>query len=265
MNDRSMGHMTKERAICARRSRTRHRLGMHAVLIALCAASLVACANVKSSQPSTENDPFEPFNRKMFAFNDGLDQHIMLPAAIFYRDKVPVRLRKSIHNVLANLDMPITIGNDLLQLDWKRAAQASARFGLNSTFGLGGLMDLATSEHIPNETADMGQTLGIYGLGEGPYLVLPLYGPTTPRDFTGNIGDHYLDPITYIRLRDKTYWNVGRGALNLLDEREANIDQLKSVRESSVDYYATIRSLYRQDRRAKIRKGKPDLNDLESY
>jgi phospholipid-binding lipoprotein MlaA len=235
------------------------------LVAALAMLSVSACASLHKFNSAPEHDPFESFNRKMFAFNDSLDQHVFLPVATFYRDNVPARARKGMHNFLANLDMPITIGNDLLQFDLVRASEATARFGLNSTLGIGGLMDLATEAKIPNDTADFGQTLGIYGLGAGPYLVLPFYGPTTPRDFTGDIGDHYLDPITYSHLRDKNYWQVGRAMLGLIDERERNIDNLKSVRESSVDYYATIRSLYRQDRDAKVHKGKPDLDDLENH
>lgn len=232
------------------------------ILALLIGAAVAGCASTRNLSFGGENDPLEPMNRQIFGINQALDEHVMLPIATFYHNRTPQLVRTGLHNFLTNLDMPVTIANDLLQAKPLRFAQAVGRFGLNSTVGIAGLIDVASRQGIPNETADFGQTLGIYGVPEGPYLVLPLLGPNPPRDILGDIGDHQFDAMTYIRMRDKVYWRTGRQVLELLDERERNIDSLKRIQRTSVDYYATVRSLYRQDRNAKINGGQPVLEDL---
>ncbi len=211
-----------------------------------------------------ENDPFEKFNRKMFAFNQSLDKHIMRPVAIVYRDTLPDPFKDGIHNFLANLDMPVTVANDVLQARPKRFIQAVGRVGVNSTLGIGGFVDVATKFGIPNETADFGQTLGIYGAGEGPYLVLPFVGPKPPRDLVGGIVDQFLDPFYYVSLREKSLWMGGRTALGLVDDRYQQLQTVDKIEESSIDFYASVRNLYRQDRNAKI-NGRDALENLPDF
>lgn len=233
------------------------------VLVVLIAGLAAGCAS--SGQPSAgsdQNDPYESFNRKVFAFNQKVDEAVALPVARAYRYVVPEPARKGIHNALANLNEPVTLANDLLQGQPVWAAQTLGRIVVNSTFGLGGLVDLASPMGIPPDTEDFGETLAAYGAGEGPYLVLPLLGPSNPRDLAGDIVDIGFDPLTYIGMREKTLWMAGKQVLGIVDKRAENIETIEEVERSSVDLYATLRSLYRQHREAEIRHGKPDLQNL---
>lgn len=211
-----------------------------------------------------ENDPFEKFNRRVFAFDLSLDKHIMRPIAIFYRDTLPDPFKDGIHHFLVNLDMPVTIANDLLQARPKRFIQAVGRVGVNSVLGIGGFVDVATKFGIPNETADFGQTLGIYGAGEGPYLVIPFVGPKPPRDLAGDIVDLFFDPFNYINFREKGSWMGARAALGLIDDRTQQLGTVDKIQESSIDFYASVRNLYRQDRNAKI-NGRDALENLPDF
>ena len=215
-----------------------------------------------ATTPGPENDPYESFNRKMFDINDALDRNVALPVAKAYEHVVPEPARDGVHNVLANLDSPVTLANDLLQGEIKLAFQTVGRAVVNSSIGLGGLIDVATPMGIPFHEKDFGETLGVYGVGEGPYLFLPFFGPSNPRDLTGRVVDIGFDPLTYAGMREKGWWMGSRQLLSLLDERSRNIDTMDELRRSSVDLYATLRSLYRQHRNAEIHGGKPDLQNL---
>ena len=136
---------------------------------------------------------------------------------------------------------------------------------MNSTLGVGGLFDVATGMGISGHKQDFGLTLGKYDVAEGPYLVLPFVGPAPPRDLAGRVVDMFLDPLTYISFRDKFYWSLGRSIASVVDERAQNADALESIERSSIDYYATVRSLYRQYRNSQIHDGKPDIEDLPEY
>lgn len=209
-----------------------------------------------------ENDPYESFNRKMFAINDALDRHVAEPAARAYTDVLPQPARDGIHNVLANLDEPATLANDILEGDAPHTAQTLGRIVFNSTIGLGGLVDIATPMGLPEHQRDFGETLATYGTAEGPYLVVPLVGPSNPRDLVGGLVDIAFDPLTYIGMREKSLWTSGRQTLEVVDTRAQNLNVMDELRRSSVDLYATLRSLYRQHRQAEIRGGKPDLENL---
>jgi phospholipid-binding lipoprotein MlaA len=211
------------------------------------------------------NDPYESTNRAIFAFNKRVDDNIALPIARFYRDAVPEPLRIGIHNFLVNLRLPVTFGNDLLQGNVSRGAQTLGRFAVNSVIGIGGLVDVATQLDVPNHTEDFGQTLGSYGAGEGYYIVLPILGPAPPRDLLGRIVDTFMDPFTFIDFRSKTDWMVGRGTVEVLDLRERNIETIEDIQQTSIDYYATVRSLYRQSRDAEIRNNTETPEDLPDF
>jgi len=212
-----------------------------------------------------ENDPYESTNRAIFDFNRRLDDNVALPIARFYHDAVPEPARTGIHNFLVNLDLPVTFGNDLLQGNVTRGGQTFARFVTNSTLGLGGLIDMSARFHIPEHTEDFGQTLGTYGAEEGYYIVLPVLGPAPPRDLLGRIVDVLMDPFTFVGLRSKTAWMTGRGTVEVLDLRERNIDTIDQIQRTSIDYYATVRNLYRQSRDAEIRNNTQMPQDLPDF
>lgn len=223
---------------------------------------LVAGCATKNADSLAQNDPYEPTNRKMFAANQSLDKHFALPVAKFYNHAVPEPARDGIHNFIYNLNLPVTLANDVLQGEAVRAAQTFGRLAINSTLGIGGVFDVASTMGIPNHTEDFGQTLGVYGSGEGPYLVVPLLGPAPPRDLAGDVADNFIDPLTYARFSGYYTWMAVRAGVSLVDLRARNIDTVEQIERSSVDYYATQRSLYRQYRNSEIRNGKPDTSDL---
>ena len=211
------------------------------------------------------NDPFEPANRVVFALNRGLDRGLIKPVAQAYAAVIPEPVRDGIHNVLSNFFLPITFANDLLQGDFNRGGETFGRFAVNSTIGVGGLLDVANRWGIPPHTEDFGQTLAVWGVGDGPYLMLPLLGPSGVRDATGDLADIFLHPFTYVGLREKDWWSVGIGAADGIDLRSRNIDLLDQIDRDSLDPYASLRSIYRQSRDEAIRNGKPEFNNLPNF
>ncbi len=201
-----------------------------------------------------DNDPLEVPNRMFFAFNEALDFMIIRPITVTYNFIVPRGVRNTVTNFLRNLRSPVVLANDLLQGDFDRAGTTAARFFINSTLGILGLFDFATDEGYVYHNEDFGQTLGTYGVGEGFYLVLPILGPSSARDGTGLIVDIFLDPLTYILPFE---YGLARAGATGLDASSRNIDTLDELREDSVDFYARIRSLYRQNRENEINNGEP--------
>lgn len=230
----------------------------------LSAALLLGLAGCATPPPATDrealqefranNDPLEPFNRAMFQVNDAIDMVALRPAAVVYRTVVPPPLRTGIRNALANLRAPTVLANDILQAQPERAFRTAARFAINSTLGLGGLIDVAEWQFgIPGHREDFGQTLAVWGLGEGPYLFLPVIGPSNPRDLVGLTVDAVASPWNWIgqgEVVEALRW--ARFGLTILDTREEVLDTLDEVRRTSLDPYSTIRSGYRQRRRAEI-------------
>jgi len=235
-------------------------------LIPVVAAALLvsACAHTPGGT-ATDNDPYEATNRDIFAFNMKLDRAVARPVATFYVHAVPAPAREGVHNFLTNINLPVVFANDVLQGDTDRAGQTLGRMTVNTTLGIGGLFDVALRMGIPSHDTDFGITLGTWGLGEGPYLMLPLLGPAPPRDLAGRVVDIFLDPVTYWNFREKIYYDIGLGTLGVVDLRAQNLGTLESIERSSVDYYATTRNLYLQYRAAQIRKGKPDMENLPNF
>jgi len=229
------------------------------------AAALSGCASTGNMEAMDNNDPFERFNRAIFRFNDNVDERVALPIARAYVRIVPEALRNSIHDFIYNVELPITFANDVLQLAPTRASQTVARFFINTTLGVGGLFDPATLLKMPDHHEDFGQTLGFYGIGEGPYLVLPFIGPAPPRDVAGRVVDIFFDPITYSGLREAGWWTAGREAVDLIDLRARNIDSIATLRAGSLDFYATIRSIYRQNRNAEIQNSSGTAQELPNF
>jgi len=236
----------------------RHRNSLLAIV--LLAVSTAGCA---TGDPAAlaQNDPYEPMNRSVFKVNTGIDNAVAKPVAKFYNHAVPGFARDGVHNFLTNLAKPVTFANDVLQGDGGRAWQTLERFSVNSTLGIGGLLDVATRIGIPDHSEDFGQTLGTWGVAEGPYLVIPLMGPDPPRDLSGDVVDIFLDPLTYIRYHGSDTWSVARAGVSVLDLRARNVDTVDQIERTSIDFYATTRSLYRQYRNSEIRNGAPDPAD----
>lgn len=235
---------------------------------ASCAIVVIALSTIVAgcaTSPGVQTDPADPLestNRAIFAANQNFDHAVLKPTAEVYVDVVPEPARDGVHNFLTNLNAPVVLANDLLQGQIDLAADTIGRFSLNSTLGLGGLIDLGTPAGIPSHTADFGQTLGVWGVGDGPYLVLPLLGPDNPRDLVGQIADVFGDPLGYGFIRDYTYWSIGREGATVLDTRARNIETLNDLENSSVDLYASERNLYRQYRKNLVHHGKADVKDL---
>jgi phospholipid-binding lipoprotein MlaA len=226
------------------------------------AAGLGGCSSTpKGSETgpavAEDNDPWEPVNRKIWALDLALDQAFFKPVAKGYRDYTPQFAQTGVTNALRNLRSPAIFANDLLQGNTDRAGQTLARITLNTVFGLGGFVDVAGKHGIPFHDADFGQTLGAWGVGPGPYLVLPLLGPSDPRDGIGYGVDSFADPFS-IKMRASGYDDPEyiRWGMNVVSDRAATIDQLDAVKRESLDFYAAIRSLYQQQRAAAVATAK---------
>jgi phospholipid-binding lipoprotein MlaA len=234
--------------------------------LALLGAGLGGCATTPpTAEMIAANDPYEPTNRELFLVNRKLDKYIVVPTAGAYVYAVPEWGRNRVHDLLDELSLPITFANDVLQAEPKLGGQTFARFIVNATLGVGGLFDPATSLRIPNHGADFGQTLGVWGLGEGPYLMLPLFGPSNPRDATGLIADYYMDPLHWLHYKQHIWWDGAHEYFTLLDARARTWQTVQQIERGSVDFYASTRSLYRQVRNNQIRHGRPDTKNLPEF
>jgi phospholipid-binding lipoprotein MlaA len=232
------------------------------------ALSLSACVlpstPEKIAQIEETGDPFEPTNRYIFELNRFLDEMVMKPTVGWYRMVVPDPIQDRITSVIANLRQPWTAINDFFQGNPDRAGSALARFAINSTVGILGMFDPATDMGYPAHEEDAGQTIGVIGvLSDQPYLMLPILGPSSPRDLIGTVLDAFLDPFNFIaRKRDAdTFFPTGRGIASGVDARHRTLEATNDLERNSVDYYATVRSIYRQRRNAAIRNGAPS-NDF---
>jgi phospholipid-binding lipoprotein MlaA len=235
------------------------------ILAVVCASLALSACATKDPQSLAQNDPWEPSNRAVFDFDIKLNNSVAIPVAKFYRSAVPEVAREGIHNALTNLNAPVVFVDDTLQGDVPKATDTFGRFVINSTVGLAGLIDVATKVGIPYHDNDFGITLGKAGAAEGSYLVLPLLGPKPPRDLVGMGVDIAFDPLTYMSWNNSTLYMMIRAGLNVLDDRAAQLDAVEAVERSSIDFYATTRSLYRQNRAAEINGGKADNADLPNF
>lgn len=227
---------------------------MRYLLLALSAALLAGCATLPSGKPDPR-DPWERMNRSTHAFNDALDRTVAKPVAKAYVKVMPRFVRTGVSNVFNNLDTVGTVINDVLQGKMRQAGRDSARFLLNSTFGLGGLFDPASAAGLELNDEDLGQTLGKWGVEPGPYLVLPFLGPSTTRDTITRLADQYTYPLTYLE-DDSTRYLI-RG-VSLLDMRAGLLD-LDEQLERSYDKYAFIRNAWLQRREFQVKDG--DIDD----
>ena len=211
------------------------------------------------------NDPLEPFNRAMFEFNRGLDTLVLRPVASMYRGLVPPPVRELVSNFLSNLKTPVILLNDILQGEGDRAMNTLSRFAINTTVGILGFGDPATELGYPAHKEDFGQTLATWGVDGGPYLVLPILGPSNPRDAVGKVVDVITDPIWhYAQNTDKDQLPTQRFIAEAVDFRQRNMEDIDDLERTSLDYYAAVRSLYRQVRDDEINNGKTGTRGLPS-
>ena len=197
-------------------------------------------------------DPLEPINRVIFSFNNFADKIVLQPVAKGYR-KLPSPIQTGISNFLSNLKMPLVIINQVLQGQGKNAMESSGRFVVNSTAGILGLVDVADKLGLEEKDEDYGQTLATWGVGDGFYIILPIFGPSNLRDTTGLILTVMTDPINAYAVSEGEAWVVPtRTTINAIDQRSKIIDEVNAMRDNSLDYYAAVRSSYYQNRKAAI-------------
>lgn len=234
---------------------------MHWILAAL----TLGAAGEAHAQEVKTRDPLEPFNRAMFSFNEVVDKYALEPVAKGYRAVTPRLFREGVGNVLHNLRAPVTFANDVLQVSPKRAGTTFARFGINSTLGVVGVFDVASTFGLEKHSEDFGQTLGVWGAPSGPYLVLPILGPSTVRDSTGALVDIALNPINYAQFDGDDAFRASRTTLTILNARAGAIEAIQSVRDTSIDPYVSIRTTYLMLREASIRNGQTNVQDLPEF
>ncbi len=224
---------------------------------------LAACATPPSDpaarqQYEANNDPLEPMNRQIFAFDMFLDKWMFKPLAQVYDEVIPQFGRDRVRDFLDNLHEPVIFANNVVQTEFTRAGWTAERFAINSTAGVGGIYDWASRWGVEKQSGDFGQTLYHYGAPEGPYLVLPILGPSNPRDIVGMIGDGFADPFSYLAYDEgadvATYARWGAEGL---DERARNLKNFDEIQKNAIDLYAEIRSLFRQHRADVLRHGEP--------
>ena len=230
------------------------------LLIAVLLLGVTGCATPPpASDPEAvqefkdNNDPLEPANRVNYAISDGVDTYVLAPVARAYVYAIPVIIRTPIHNVLQNLTSPVLFINDVAQTKPRRAGDTFMRFVINTTVGVAGVFDVASDWGYPEHSSDFGQTLALWGIPEGPFLFLPLLGPSDPRDAVGYGVDVAFDPFTYVPTgHGLVTFNYARYGVGLVDARAAHLNDIDSIKKTALDPYATFRSLFRQNRESSI-------------
>lgn len=238
--------------------------------------SMTACASMpqtpaEKAEAQAVNDPLEPMNRVIFDVNDFLDRLLIRPLAELYRVTVPPPLRDRVANIMSNMGEPVVLANNLLQGEFGKAGTTTQRFLVNSTVGVGGMFEVANDWKLPRQNGDFGQTLHTWGINGGPYLVLPLFGPSNFRDAIGMGVDAAMSPWQYVvavNAPESTtdtfgYTTAGVGGLV---KREQYIEPLDALREGSLDFYAQMRSITRQHRAKELGEAMDEsLPKFEDY
>lgn len=233
---------------------SRKRVSIRIALVAALIALVAGCASTATRDP---RDPFEPLNRGVYQFNDALDRAIMKPVAEGYRFVVPSFVRSSVSNFFSNLNDVVVALNNLLQGKFTAFVNDFGRIAMNSTLGMGGLFDVASQAGMEKHDEDFGQTLGVWGVADGPFLMLPIFGPSNVRDTIGRVADLYIDPLTYVypyRVRN-TLWGV-----KFVNRRAELLDAGRILETAALDPYEFIRDAYLQRRRNLIYDGNPPAN-----
>ncbi len=236
------------------------------LVVALAACAGRPPAENKEARAAYEeaNDPLEPLNRYFFEVNLGLDKLFLRPVAHIYKDATPQLVQDGVRNFTRNLEEPTTFLNDLMQAQPARAGSTFGRFTGNSFFGVGGFGAPVTCEGaqegcIPHHGEDFGQTMAVYGVPAGPYLMLPVLGPHSLRHAVGRAFDSLVDPVGLaLDSEFRSAFTLGTSAAKAIDFRARNFNELDEIERDSIDFYATVRSLYRQRRDKAIANGKVD-------
>ena len=224
-------------------------------LLATSCLVLGACAHSPIDDPS---DPLEPVNRAMFTFNENLDRYVAKPAAKGYNAALPEEFRIGFHNFLINLTYPTVIVNDALQGKLIQSGRDTTRFVMNSVVGIGGLLDPAAMVGLERNDEDFGQTLGVWGVGPGWYLMLPFFGPSSNRDLVGRVGSSVTNPLSYAR----TSLSLPVTVFSLIDTR-AQLLGAESVLDQQFDRYIFVRSAYLQRRQSLVYDGNPPREEVD--
>ena len=236
--------------------------------------SMVFLTNTNADEKYTANECFEKFSRGTLKFNQGLDKAIFKPIAKGYR-VLPQPIRTGTNNFVSNLRSLLSFSNNVLQGDLKSAGNTAGRFAINTTVGILGIFDPASKMGFEKKSReDFGQTLGVWGTGPGCYFVLPVLGPTTTRDAVGLIGNVFVDPVYHLTHNSETDILVGNENLSehnyyyyrgtdAVDFRSKNIESFESLEENSIDFYASLKSLYLQNRQQKILNSPTSSRDTE--
>lgn len=225
-------------------------------------AETAASQSAQSINDANVADPWEGFNRKMFAANNFFDETILVPTAKAYRAVTPAAGRRGLRRFLGNFATPVTLVNDLLQGEFGRAGDTAGRFIINTTIGFGGIADPAAQMGIEDHSEDFGQTLAVWGVPSGPFLVLPFFGPSSPRDGFGRIIDNATNPLPYFDSNAADIAQYSVTGSTLISAREPLIEPLEDIKRNSLDFYASFRSFYLQARQREIANGITDFNDL---
>lgn len=230
------------------------------VLIAwLLLGTLTGCATTGSAERAGRRDPFEPLNRGVYVFNDKLDRALVRPVARTYKNYTPELVQQGLSNLFSNAKYPVTLANNILQAKPRAAVNDLGRLLLNTTFGLGGLIDVATQAGLDRNDEDFGQTLGRWGVPPGPYVMVPFLGPYTMRDGFGSLADDFAEPRGYLQ-DTTTRWSVWTAEKF---ERRVRLLDADAVLDRTGDGYAFVRSAYLQRREFQVRDGNvPSDDDL---
>ena len=237
---------------------------------------MLGCASVptdpvKAAAVREANDPWEPMNRKIFAFNMAADKYALRPVAKGYRAVTTEGFRSKVRTFIGNLKTPLTIINDILQLNLKNAGIDLSRFIINSTLGFFGVYDVAGKMGLPQNTQGFGTTMAVWNVPSGPYLVLPFLGPSNVRDTAGIAADVFLDPFYYVSKNNNdqdvkwSFWAAD--SVGVIATYENSIDLLDEGKKSALDFYAFMRSMYQQHRKKMIEraKGEQSFDKKNSY
>ena len=217
----------------------------------------------KLAEYKQRNDPFEKFNRRMHRNNVWFGHNIGRPVTRIYKKHVPLFVRNRIRVFADHMGEPITFMNDVLQGEQERAAETAVRFFVNSVAGFGGLFDVAAMYGLKRHSEDFGQTLAVWGVGPGPYLVLPILGPTSTRHLVGRVVDSIAEPLNWVGKPTiaRVFFGTS-GPLGQIDFYARNVETIKAIEKNSLDYYAALRSYYRQNRKSAIANGKIKTKDI---
>jgi len=236
-----------------------NRKGIQLIVLSLVMSFLVGCASIPEGQPRSKKDPWELVNRNVFSFNESIDKYAIKPITKVYEFIFPVYVRERFSNVFANVGDVYTAVNQLLQGKPKTAVEDLTRVIVNTTFGIGGIFDVATEAGLEKHSEDFGQTFGVWGIKDGPYMMLPLLGPSNVRDTVGWAFDIQTDILlTYI---DNIPVRNAITGIRIVDQRSKYLSSTSLLGEAAFDKYTFIRDAYIQRRRNRIYDGNPPLID----